>query len=577
MNYKKRFITFDEKDRVLKEEEFICSRIAKKISEEKIFVCQYRNINQKFPLAYIIDENNIVIWSSKELEKKYQVKNINITSDMTLLVYIKHDTNNSYDFFECSLEGIIISQYNLQQNGITDVYFMDKTYRNTIVISSVKDSKVIEIENNNIIFEYCPGKEILHEPRCVWVTERGTILIPDSKKHYVIEVNTYHEIVWKYGRENDPGYIGDKLMYPYMVSQLQNGNILLVEHQSNRVTELSKERGVVWQYGNNAEDEITSPRINYLNGSNYAQCWKDEVIISDSMNGRVIVVDKKTKLIKKEIGAHPCEEFILNFPRSVQVLKSGNFLIADSRNDRIVEMDEQGNVYFEYGIEMGRRVLKWPRCVLKDENDNLYYISDGYNQRFIVLNSQKQVVRIIKYIFIDKKKVYLKDPHSIINISNNQLLITDSGSNIVAIIDENCDVKWIYNIKDYAIEDPHYAMMMDENIVLIVDTNHDRILKVNYRENKIIDVIDTFNDGKYRLNKPKWIDIININEYAILDSQNNALLIVKEDEGGYKILYKSGSDICNSRWAFKKDNKYYISDFWQHIIIEVYFNDKFTS
>ena len=57
---------------------------------------------------------------------------------------------------------------------------------------------------------------------------------------------------------------------------------------------------------------------------------------------------------------------------------------------------------------------------------------------------------------------------------------------------------------------------------------------------------------------------------AILDSQNNYLLLVNIQNKECPIIEKmSESIICNSRWAYRKNNKYFISDFWQHNLMEV--------
>ncbi|MBA9088676.1 DNA-binding beta-propeller fold protein YncE [Fontibacillus solani] len=432
--------------------------------------------------------------------------------------------------------------------------------------------------NNEILFDYCPGKEILHEPRCIFLTECGHVLIADSKNHYILMVNEKKEIVWTYGEKNNPDFTDHRLMYPYVARELQNGNIILAEHQANRITEVTRDKNIVWYYGNSPIDETSSPRKNHLNGPNYAQeLPSGEVVMSDSMNGRVVVIDRAGKMVYS-FGSSPKTHFILNYPRSVQVLKDQTFLISDSRNDRIVEIDRLGNILFEYGNEgnsPSSRMLKWPRCVLKDEDRNQYLISDGFNQRFIIIDQDKNVLAEIKEIVYESQAIPLWDPHSIEKVQGNQLLITDSGSNIVAIIDRSGSVSWMYNNENYLLDDPHYATLSQHNSIYIVDTNNNRILEVDLQSNRILNVIEYVynkNNEKIKLNKPKWIDIISDSEMAILDSQNNCLMVVNIRDDKYpEIMHITGSNICNSRWACRQGSSYFISDFWQHDLLKVTF------
>lgn len=573
-HYKIREISFTN-EKFKKETNFICSRLVTHMGDGNIYVSQYRKFNNKFPKGFILNKYKNIIWSTKSLEQKYCILNSNATYDGNILIYIK---STNYDLLECTLDGHIINKFNLKTLGLKNVYYFYKTHKNTILISSINDHKVMEIDyNNNILFDYSPGKEILYEPRCVYLTKNNTILIPDSKNHYVIEVNKSKEIIWQYGIKNTPGYCNENLLYPYMVMELPNNNIMLVEHQSNKITEITRSKKIVWKYGNDAIAETHSPRKNYLNGPNcISLLTEDKIIISDSMNGRIIILNRNNNNIIYEYGAHPAKEFILNFPRSVQVLQNDNFLIADSRNNRIVEIDSNGKIYFEYGSDSNlEHSLKWPRCVLKDESNGIYFISDGYNQRFLLINEKKDILMEIKHIYYKNKIIHLEDPHSIINIENDKMLITDSATNLVAIIDKNLNVKWMYEIDTYPIDDPHYAVMMNNSILFIVDTNNNRLLKIDTKTNKVIAVIEFIYDefgNKYTLNKPKWIDVTIENKITLLDSQNNCLIILNTENINHPIIEKkTDSIVCNSRWAYKKYNKYFISDFWQHKLLEIEF------
>ncbi|OPH47985.1 hypothetical protein BC351_39035 [Paenibacillus ferrarius] len=569
-------ITFTKNHVEINKDHFICSQFATAIDDNHFYISQYRDINAKYPKGFIVNRNSQIIWSTLELEKRYTIISSNVTYDKNVLLYVK---NEPYDLIELSLNGQIVNTYNMKIHGVKSMYFYYKTKQNTILLSSIQDGRILELsETNEVLFEYCPGKEILSEPRCVFPTESGHFLIADSKHHYIMMINRNKEMIWSYGEKNNPGFAPGRLMYPYMALELPSGHILIAEHQANRITEVSLNREIVWQYGNNPVDETTSPRKNYLNGPNFAQMLPNgELVISDSMNGRILVIDRNYAIHFK-YGLTPKDYHILNFPRSVQLLKNGRFLIADSRNDRIVEMDRTGEIYFEYGNEavFANRTLKWPRCVYKDEKRNHYLISDGFNQRFIIIDQNKKVLNEIKSITYQTEAIPLRDPHSVESLLDDKLLITDSGSNIVCIIDRNGQVNWMYSNEQFPLDDPHYATVSRGNSIYIVDTNHSRLIEVDLSTNTVLNVIDavyTKDHRKIKLNKPKWIDLISENELAILDSQNNYLMVVNISDKAHPVIEQmTDPTICNSRWAYRQDQAYYISDFWQHDLIQVTFS-----
>lgn len=322
-------------------------------------------------------------------------------------------------------------------------------------------------------------------------------------------------------------------MYPYMAKNLWNGNLVFCEHQKNRIVELDSKSNIIWWFGNNSIDECKSPRKNFLNGPTYCDyISENEIIVSDSMNGRILLIDKKNNSSKVIFGQKKAADcYLLNFPRSIQCLNNGNFLVADSRNNRIVEFDLEGNKYFEFGNEKNSEIgaLKWPRCAYKDEVNNIYFISDGYNQRLVIMDMQRKIINEITEVKDINEKIKLFDPHSIVPVDDKKMLITDSELGMVCIIDYRGNIIWKYTDSAYNLEDPHYACIKNEK-VYIADTNNNRIIVYDWVRNKIVNIIYEIieKDGSITyLKKPKWLDVISDKRMAILDSKNNSLILIR--------------------------------------------------
>lgn len=67
-------------------------------------------------------------------------------------------------------------------------------------------------------------------------------------------------------------------------------------------------------------------------------------VIADSQNNRIVEIDTQNESIIWRYGG----EGLLSWPRDADRLPSGNTLITDTQNDRIIEINQQGDIVWEY-------------------------------------------------------------------------------------------------------------------------------------------------------------------------------------------------------------------------------------
>ena len=163
---------------------------------------------------------------------------------------------------------------------------------------------------------------------------------------------------------------------------------------------------------------------------------------------------------------------VFSFPRSVQTLSKDLWLVADTNNNRIVEIDGRGEVRWQYGNGLpsnGAR-LRWPRCARR-LNRAVVAIADGLNGRILVVERDGKTRAEINSIRLAGQEVELKDPHDVVPTERGTLLIADSLLGLVAEINLHGVAQWWFGSPQNGspLQDPHQVHEIDAFRVRIVD------------------------------------------------------------------------------------------------------------
>jgi outer membrane protein assembly factor BamB len=70
----------------------------------------------------------------------------------------------------------------------------------------------------------------------------------------------------------------------------------------------------------------------------------DTVLVADSENDRIVEIDTETGAVIWEFGGNG----LLTWPRDADRLPNGNTLIADTQNDRVLEANPDGEIVWRY-------------------------------------------------------------------------------------------------------------------------------------------------------------------------------------------------------------------------------------
>ena len=280
----------------------------------------------------------------------------------------------------------------------------------------------------------------------------GNILITDQFNNRVIEIDPAGNIVWQFGSgpgnttpsaiigTNDAERVGDLTLMSG--TGIPAGTVTHCKKgcADNRVLLVDPRGNIVWQYGQfgvtgSGFDQLNTPVQNtYLAQPN----GDDHVLITDQGNGRIIEVRRSDKAIVWEYDG-------LNNPNAAELLADGNILISDendnqalevthttpssivhtytqaggvsfsgvafasrlpnthtlitdSNNNRIVETDEKGTIFWQFltNARAGSNPAPLPTRAVQRANGDIL-ISDQFNDQVIEVTYTTPAIIVASY------------------------------------------------------------------------------------------------------------------------------------------------------------------------------------
>jgi hypothetical protein len=173
------------------------------------------------------------------------------------------------------------------------------------------------------------GATSLNQPRWAWPTPTGTRLIADTYNNRVIEVDSQGNVTTPYGA-------GIGLSHPSSAFRTDAGTTLIADTDNERVIEVRADGSLGGVYGHSGPGSSAG----YLDAPRCAVgIAGGRTLITDTGNSRLVIV------ARVDNGSPPVVvgSGILNKPTSAVPTARG-FLVADTGNDRVVEITESGEV-----------------------------------------------------------------------------------------------------------------------------------------------------------------------------------------------------------------------------------------
>jgi len=193
-----------------------------------------------------------------------------------------------------------------------------------------------------------------HEIHDVDMLENGEVAVVDMGNDRAFTVNEAGKITWEwnaderiapgtdfyetYGGDPNPGGEAD---WTHMndIDRLSNGNFQLSIRNFDSVIEVDPEsKNVVEVYGRPGNRSIM-----YEQHNPHRLADGETLLVADSENQRIIEIDSEGN-IGWEFGG----KAVLTWPRDADRLPNGTTLVTDSVNDRVIEVAPNGTIVWEY-------------------------------------------------------------------------------------------------------------------------------------------------------------------------------------------------------------------------------------
>jgi outer membrane protein assembly factor BamB len=278
------------------------------------------------------------------------------------------------------------------------------------------DGRLIEVdENNEVVWEFDPPNSRVFDAEQLdngnFLVGVTTQLSPEEcpEAHLSVDSNQCieakvleigyetREVVWEYSWYDE--YITHHEVHD--VDRLENGNTAIVDMGNDRAFVVNESGAVTWEWqaenhlsrGTEFHEEYAGPAdpggeadwthvndIDKLDNGNFQLSIRNFDI--------VIEVDPETKNITNVVG-EPGNTEILDHQHNPYELRNGTVLVADSGNDRVVELNATTDeIVWQYG---GKGLLHWPRDADRLPNGNTLIV-DTFNNRVVEINERGEVV-----------------------------------------------------------------------------------------------------------------------------------------------------------------------------------------
>jgi outer membrane protein assembly factor BamB len=243
--------------------------------------------------------------------------------------------------------------------------------------------------------------------------------------------------------------------------------IYCLDRTYHHVLQLDRQGKPVWHFGTHPEYRLQRPQHVTEAGST--------LLIADTSNHRVIEVDPADGSVLLVLGGKT--ERLLNRPRSAWRTLAGHTLIADEGNRRLVELDAQGQVVWEY---KNLAQLSTPYFAAEQGNGTILFADWA-------LQMVKEIGRdgSLLWSYGQSRRVgsglnQLSGPEYVVRLPAGSTLIADTHNNRVLEVAPNRSVLWEFGgTEALPLTTPSFCKRLPDGHTLIAYDGYRQLLEVD--------------------------------------------------------------------------------------------------
>ena len=345
-------------------------------------------------------------------------------------------------------------------------------------------------------------------------TLQGTFLVAFADNLFgvdVVEIDTSGRLLW---------YLPhlDRLGYPGSVQLLRNGNVLIADEFCHVVVELGRDGSIVQQVGRWRDpgrrgNRLSSPRAAWEASDG---TW----LIADTRNDRVLKVATDGTV---DVLPQPAEG--LSSPTSAVELSDGNLLVCDAGNRRVVEYDGRGEVAVQYGEPPAdSRWFSFPRSVETLEDGGLLIADTAHDRVVVVENGALEPWPL-------EPSAQLFWPRCARVLPSGSLLVADGrNGRVVEVAPSGEMLRQLDRLQldgGQPLADPHDVRLLPNGHLLIADAPLGLVVEADW-DGQIFRMIGR-GAGVAELADPHSAQLLDSGLILVCDSGNDRLLWVGAD------------------------------------------------
>lgn len=256
---------------------------------------------------------------------------------------------------------------------------------------------------------------------------------------------------------------------------------------------------------------------------------------------------------------------VLEFPCTAVRLPSGNTLVADagdevSAGSEVIEIDPRGQIVWSYQGD-----LRFAHSAVWTSAGNML-IADTTNDRVIEVSRSGEIVFTTDALGGGTGELsdgtHLRYPNNALELPDGNLLLTDRNNDRCLIVDRDGRVAWEFSEN---VIHPHNAEMLEGGNVMIADSDGNRVLEIDPDRK----VVWSYGDGTPEmLHWPRHARRLENGNTLITDSKNSRII---EVTGAGEIVWSYRVDYFSKFYYAQKldDGNVLISDQQGHRVLEV--------
>ncbi len=301
---------------------------------------------------------------------------------------------------------------------------------------------------------------------------KGNILLPDPLNGELFEVDSFKVPVWKISKHQlDLKSITSAI-------RLENMNTMILDGEAGEIVEITPKGKIVRRIKVSNEDfPLNNP--SFFTIVNYDHLLIADTgnhrIMETDLDGTIIWEYGK-------YGISGIRPPFLNSPSYIQKTYEGTYLITDTGNNRVIELirsiDIDTGYYvikidWEYGNEINvireeydyNSQLNNPTMALKEISGNMVILDEG-NKRLIEVNTEKS----INWEYNTETKdeaTNISNPERFIRLKNKDVLLIGDGKYIQFMPLGGNRIIWSSNRKDLSVKISVNAGILQENFIKI--------------------------------------------------------------------------------------------------------------